>query len=208
MKHSPALLLWLGLYTLPFGIAPLPAADATAKTDAAVPERTAAAGDTVLLHYQARVAGGEIFETTDGQSPRGITLGQRQVLPALEDTLVGMGVGDRRRIEIPSSQAFGPYRDEPGMRPRIPRASLSHRLELVVGARLNAAVFADAQTNEAQHVPVTIVEVHPDYIVVDANHPLAGKDLQFDIEIVDILRSSTSTSTSMGSDSIDSVIYP
>ncbi|MGB5252882.1 MAG: FKBP-type peptidyl-prolyl cis-trans isomerase, partial [Sedimenticolaceae bacterium] len=174
--------LWLGLCGLVFGTAPLHAADAAGK---------AVAGDTVLLHYEARVAGGEIFETTDGQAPRGITLGQQQVLPALETALLGLGVGDRRRIEIPSPQAFGPYRDEPGMRTRIARASLSHRLELVVGARLNAAVFADAQTNEAQHVSVTIVEVHPGYIIVDANHPLAGKDLQFDIEIVDILRPTT-----------------
>ena len=191
MKLSTALLPWLGLCGLVFDIAPLHAADATGKAGAATLERTAMAGDTVLLHYEARIAGGGIFETTDGLAPRGITLGQRQVLPALEGALVGMGVGDKRRIQIPSSQAFGPYRDEPAMRVRIARASLSHRLELVVGARLNAAVFADAQTNEAQHVPVTIVEVHPDYIVVDANHPLAGKDLQFDIEIVDILRRTT-----------------
>ena len=191
MQLSTALLPWLGLCGLVFDIAPLHAADATGKAGAATLERTAVAGDTVLLHYEARVAGGEIFETTDGLAPRGITLGQRQVLPALEDALVGMGVGDKRRIHIPSAQAFGPYRDEPGMRTRIARASLSHRLELVVGARLNAAVFADAQTSEAQHVSVTIVEVHPDYIVVDANHPLAGKDLQFDIEIVDILRRTT-----------------
>lgn len=190
MKLSTALLLRLGLCGLVFGIAPVHAADATGKANAATLERTAMAGDTVLLHYEARVSGGEIFETTHGQAPRGITLGQQQVLPALEEALLGLGVGDKRRIEIPSAQAFGPYRDEPGMRTRIPRASLSHRLELIVGARLNAAVFADAQANEAQHVPVTIVEVHPDYVVVDANHPLAGKGLLFDIEIVDILRDS------------------
>ncbi len=194
MKHSPpALLLWLGLCGLVIGMATLPAADATGEAGAATLERTAVAGDTVLLHYEARVSGGEIFETTDGQAPRGITLGQQQVLPALEAALMGLGVGDRRRIEIPYPQAFGPYRDDPGMRTRIARASLSHRLELVVGARLNAAVFADAQTNEAQHVPVTIVEVHPDFIVVDANHPLAGKDLLFDVEIVDILRPTKQT---------------
>ncbi len=155
--------------------------------DGASAQYRAGPGDTVLLHYTAQTADGELFEKTDGEAPRGIRLGGGQVIPALEQGLVGIAPGDKRRIEIASADAFGPYRDDPGMKTRIPRESLSHRLDPHVGMRLNAAVFADENSTEAQHVPVTIIEVTDEYLLVDANHPLAGKDLVFDVEAVDII---------------------
>jgi peptidylprolyl isomerase len=144
-------------------------------------------GDTVLLHYTAKTADGEVFERTRPEEPRGIQLGANQVLPALEAALVGIRPGERREIAIPSEDAFGPYDDAPGMRIRVERATLSHRLDPRVGMRLNAAVFADAEATEPTHVPVTVVEVAADYLVVDANHPLAGKDLVFEVEAVEVV---------------------
>ena len=150
-----------------------------------VPDRDA--GGTDDSRRRVGPIPGEIFEKTDGEAPRGIRLGGGQVIPALEQGLVGIAPGDKRRIEIASADAFGPYRDDPGMKTRIPRESLSHRLDPHVGMRLNAAVFADENSTEAQHVPVTIIEVTDEYLLVDAKHPLAGKDLVFDVEAVDII---------------------
>lgn len=167
----------------------LPSADVSSlsgEVQAASDIPRAAAGDTVILHYTARVKEGEVFESTRGEAPRGIRLGGHQVLPALESGLHGIAVGEKRRIEIAAVDAFGPYRDEPSMKTRIDRAMLAHNLDLRVGVRLNAAVFEDAKSDRPQHVPVTVIEVTDDYIVVDANHPLAGKDLVFDVEAVDI----------------------
>jgi peptidylprolyl isomerase len=150
----------------------------------------AAIGDTVLLHYTGKTADGEIFEKTDPGQPRGIALGSQQVLPALEQALIGIRAGETREVRIDSADAFGPYIDEPGMKTRMMRAALSHRLDPYVGMRLNAAVFPDEKSNEPTHVPVTVVEVTNDYLVVDANHPLAGKDLVFEVEAVEVIRPS------------------
>ena len=165
----------------------LPVAEATASIE--VPADIAAEpGDTVVVHYVGKTGDGEVFEQTDADTPRGITLGSAQVLPALESALIGIRAGESRQVQITSDEAFGPYRDEPGMKTRLMRAALSHRLDPQVGMRLNAAVFVDENATEPTHVPVTIVEVTPDYLVVDANHPLAGKDLIFDIDAVEVIR--------------------
>lgn len=146
-------------------------------------------GDTVLLHYTARVAEGDMIETTEGGPPRGVEIGGRRMLPAFEDGLVGIRAGERRLIKVPAADGFGPYSTDPGMRTRLPRATLAHSLDLQVGMRLNAAVFENEKALEATHIPVTVVEVTRDYVVVDANHPLAGKDLEFSVEAVDVIRS-------------------
>ena len=145
-------------------------------------------GDTVLLHYTARVVGGDVIETTEGGPPRGIEIGSRRLLPAFEDGLLGIRAGERRLISVPAAEGFGPYRTDPGIRTRLPRATLAHSLDLHVGMQLNAAVFESERSLEATHVPVTVVELTPEYVVVDANHPLAGKDLEFDVEAVEVIR--------------------
>lgn len=164
-----------------------PLAEATASVEVSA-EFAAAVGDTVLLHYVGKTADGEIFEQTAADSPRGIQLGSQQVLPALEAALTGIRAGESRQVKIASADAFGPYRDEPGMKTRLMRAALSHRLDPQIGMRLNAAVFVDENATEPTHVPVTIVEVTQDYLVVDANHPLAGKDLIFEVDAVEVIR--------------------
>jgi peptidylprolyl isomerase len=164
-----------------------PVQEATASIDAPV-AGPAQAGDTVMLHYIGRTEDGEIFEQTEQDQPRGIRLGSQQVLPALEQALIGISAGESREVLIDSADAFGPYIDEPGMKTRMMRAALSHRLDPYVGMRLNAAVFADEKATEPTHVPVTVVEVTEEYLVVDANHPLAGKDLVFEVEAVEVIR--------------------
>lgn len=163
---------------------------AVASASAGAPEAGAQVGDTVILHYTGSTTAGDVFESTRNAGPRGIVIGTNSVLPALEQQLVGIRAGDRRTIRIPSELAFGPYRDEPGMKTRLMREALSHRLDPEVGMRLNAAVFADEKALEPTHIPVTIVEVTDEYLVIDANHPLAGKDLVFEVEAVDVVPTS------------------
>lgn len=164
-----------------------PVGEATA-SDTTPTDQPAQVGDTVMLHYVGRTTDGEIFEQTDPGRPRGIEIGSQQVLPALENALIGIRAGEMREIQVPSVDAFGPYRDDEGMRTRMMRAALSHRLDPYVGMRLNAAVFLDEKATEATHVPVTVIEVTNEYLVVDANHPLAGKDLLFEVEAVEVIR--------------------
>jgi peptidylprolyl isomerase len=145
-------------------------------------------GDTVMLHYVGKTVDGDIFEQTMTDKPRGVQIGSQQVLPALEQALVGIRAGESREVRIASADAFGPYRDDPGMKTRMMRAALSHRLDPYVGMRLNAAVFSDENETQPIHVPVTVIEVTDEYLVVDANHPLAGKDLVFEVEAVEVIR--------------------
>lgn len=169
-------------------MAPSPVPDQATSTDPAAKDLPAGPGDTVIVHYFARTGDGEVFERTTSEAPRGIQIGEAQVLPALERALLGARAGESHQIRIPSDDAFGPYRDEPGMKVRLLRAALSHRLDPHIGMRLNAAIFADEHATEPVMVPVTIIEVTDDHVVVDANHPLAGKDLVFDVTIMEVVR--------------------
>ena len=129
-----------------------------------------------------------VFESTDGESPRGIIIGKQEVQPALENALIGMHPGESRSFTVKAEQAFGPYRDELGMKHTVNRSTLTHAITPVVGQQLDAAVFQLGNTvGEHQSVPVTITEVIDTTITVDANHPLAGKDLNFDITLVKII---------------------
>lgn len=163
-----------------------PSSEATASIPAPT-DAPAQPGDTVMLHYVGKTVDGELFEQTRPDAPRGVQIGSEQVLPALEQALIGIRAGESREIHIASADAFGPYRDDGGMKTRMMRAALSHRLDPYVGMRLNAAVFADEDATEPTHVPVTVVEVTDEYLVVDANHPLAGKDLVFEVEAIEVI---------------------
>lgn len=151
-------------------------------------ERAARTGDTVLVHFTGSLDDDTVFESTNGESPRGIIIGKQEVLPAFENALIGMHPGESRSLTIKAAQAFGPYRDEAGMKHTVNRSTLTHAITPVVGQQLDAAVFQLGSTvGEHQSVPVTITEVTDTTITVDANHPLAGKDLNFDLTLVKII---------------------
>ncbi len=146
-------------------------------------------GDTVFVHYTGKVVDGEVFESTLDGEPRGIIVGKNEILPAFEQNLEGMRVGDNKSFTLTPEQGFGPYRDEPGMTYTMERSSLAHTINPVVGQQLNAAVFLPGQpAGESQIVPVVIKAVTDKTITVDANHPLAGKSLEFDVLVVDLKR--------------------
>jgi len=143
-------------------------------------------GDTVKVHYTGRLVDGTVFETSVGSEPLEFTLGQDQMPPGFEQAVIGMQVGESKTVTIPVDQAYGPRRDD--MILEISRDELPDDLEPAVGMQL--------QMNQGDGgiIIVTITEVSEKTIKIDANHPLAGQDLTFDIELIEIVKSQTGTS--------------
>ncbi|MFC1938262.1 peptidylprolyl isomerase [Chloroflexota bacterium] len=135
-------------------------------------------GDTVKVHYTGTLDDGTVFDTSLEQEPMEFTLGQGQLIPGFEEAVMGMQVGESKTLTIPAEQAYGSYDDE--LIFIIEREQLPEDLEPAVGQRLYAG------RPDGQNVIVTVIEVAETSITVDANHRLAGKDLTFEIELIEI----------------------
>lgn len=135
-------------------------------------------GDTVHIHYTGTLADGSVFDSSEGREPLEFTVGSGQVIKGMDEGLPGMKVGDKKRLEIPADDAYGPL--NPDARQSIPREGIPDEIPLEVGSQLQM------QSPEGHVLPVTVVEVTEATVTLDANHPLAGKDLNFDIELVSI----------------------
>lgn len=138
----------------------------------------AAHGDTVNIHYTGKFTDGTVFDSSSGREPLAFELGSGQVIPGLDKAMRGMTVGAKKTIDIPADEAYGPHHPE-GVQ-QVQRDQLPQEIETKVGTQLQAT-GADGQT-----INLTIVEESDDVITMDANHPLAGKDLVFDVELVSI----------------------
>ena len=136
-------------------------------------------GDTVRVHYQASSKDQLIFDSTKQLTPLQFTIGQEEIIPAFEKALIGMAIGDKKQIDLKSKEAFGPYLQE--LVTSIPKAQLPPDIEFVPGQHLQV------QQPDGSAVVVTVLNVDTDNVTFDANHPLAGKDLQFQIELIEIL---------------------
>ena len=137
------------------------------------------AGDTVRVHYSGFLDDGTVFDSSLEREPFEFTLGQGMVIPGFEDAVVGMDVGDSKTVNIPSDQAYGPYRDE--LLVAVERSQVPPNIEPDVGMELQIRTPEGTVTN------VTITEMDENSITLDANHPLAGKDLIFEIKLVEIV---------------------
>ncbi|EEE36746.1 peptidyl-prolyl cis-trans isomerase, fkbp-type [Rhodobacteraceae bacterium KLH11] len=135
-------------------------------------------GDTVRIHYTGTLLDGEVFDSSEGRDPLEFAVGSGQIIPGLDVALPGMEIGEKKRVEIACTEAYGPI--NPGMRQQIPREGIPDDIPLEPGTQLQM------QTPDGQALPVTVVEVDEATVTLDANHPLAGQDLIFDIEIVSI----------------------
>ncbi|MBI2860533.1 MAG: peptidylprolyl isomerase [Chloroflexi bacterium] len=142
-------------------------------------EAMAKSGDTVKIHYTGTLADGAIFDTSIGKEPLEFTLGEGAVIPGFEEAVTGMQVGDSKTVDIPADQAYGPRDDN--LLIKVERSELPEGLEPEVGQQLQSV------SPDGGIVVVTVVEVTDTTITVDANHPLAGKDLTFEIELVEIM---------------------
>ena len=138
---------------------------------------TAQQGNKVKVHYTGKLDDGTVFDSSEGGAPLEFTVGQGQVIPGFENGVVGMEVGESRTLNIPVDQAYGPHRADGQF--EIDRAELPDSIPLEVGMRL--------QSNQGgRTVFVTVTEFDDSKVKMDANHPLAGKDLVFDIQLVEV----------------------
>lgn len=138
----------------------------------------AAVGDTVQLHYTGKLKDGTEFGTSRGQDPLQFKIGENTIIPKLETSVVGMAVGDTATVEIAAAEGYGPR--QPEAIETVDRTALPSEVELVVGNQLQA------QTQDGNTLIVTIIAVDDATVTLDGNHPLAGEDLTFDIELVEI----------------------
>ena len=136
-------------------------------------------GDKVKVHYHGRLNDGETFDKSEGREPLEFEVGSGSVIKGFDDGVTGMTVGEKKTINIPFDEAYGPK--NPEMIIEMPKDRFPKDMELEVGMPL-------AMTDgHGQQFQVAIVEIKDDVVVLDANHPLAGQDLIFDLELVEII---------------------
>jgi peptidylprolyl isomerase len=138
----------------------------------------AKAGDQVSLHYTGTLNDGTVFDSSKGREPLEFTLGANQVIPGFDQAVLGMSPGDIKSVHIPVDQAYGPRRDD--MILEVSPQEFPPDVEPRVGDRLQIR-----QANGASF-QVTVSDVREDAVMLDGNHPLAGEDLNFEIELVAI----------------------
>ena len=136
-------------------------------------------GDTVRVHYTGTLADGSQFDSSEGREPMEFTLGNGDLIPGFEDATLGMSVNDKKSVTIPADEAYGPH--DPDMVQEIDRSDLPPDVPLETGLRLQA------EADDGSTVLVTITTITDQTVILDGNHPLAGKDLTFDIELVEIV---------------------
>jgi peptidylprolyl isomerase len=135
-------------------------------------------GDTVKVHYTGKLDDGTVFDTSVDREPLEFTIGAGGIIPGFEQAVVGMIPGDSKTELIPTDSAYGPYLEE--MVLVIDRQQMPMDVEPEIGQQLQL----QHQTGEL--ITVIITDISPDTITLDANHPLAGEDLIFDIQLVEI----------------------
>jgi peptidylprolyl isomerase len=138
----------------------------------------AKAGDTVKIHYTGTLDDGSEFDSSSGRDPLEFTVGSGQVIPGFDKAVEGMAVGDQKKVRIEAEDAYGERSDQ--MIQEVPKSALPDDLEPKEGMGLQA------RGQDGRVINLTVTEVGDDSITVDGNHPLAGKPLNFDIELVSI----------------------
>lgn len=135
-------------------------------------------GDIVRIHYTGTLTDGTVFDSSKGRDPLEFVVGSGQIIGGLDKALPGMQVGEKKSVPVPCLEAYG--ESNPEARQSIPRNEIPPHIPLDLGAQLQV------QTQTGQTMVVVVAEVTDTEVTLDANHPLAGKDLVFDIELVAI----------------------
>ena len=136
------------------------------------------ANDTVEVHYTGKLENGQVFDSTEGRDPLKITLGEGRLIPGFEKGLLDMEIDEKRTITIPKEEAYGEVRKE--LFQVVKNEEVPENIKPEVGMGL---VATNPDGTERQ---LRVAEVNEDHIVIDANHPLAGQDLIFELELVAI----------------------
>ncbi|HMG82493.1 MAG TPA: FKBP-type peptidyl-prolyl cis-trans isomerase [Ferruginibacter sp.] len=136
------------------------------------------AGDLVKVHYTGKLINGEQFDSSVGREPLEFTVGAGQMIKGFDDAMPGMTIGQKKTVNIPAADAYGEKNDDAII--EFPKENVPPDMKLEPGMQLTLS------NQQGQPVPVVVVDVREDVIVLDANHFLAGKELVFDIELVEI----------------------
>lgn len=135
----------------------------------------ATAGDTVQVHYTGTLEDGTVFDSSQGRDPLEFTLGAGNVIPGFDRAVEGMAVGESSTVTIAPEDAYGDHRAE--MVQQVARTEIPSEIDLQVGMQLQAS-------GPAGEMIVTVVELSDENVTLDANHPLAGQPLTFELELV------------------------
>jgi len=136
-------------------------------------------GDKVRVHYTGKLTNGEPFDSSHGREPLEFTVGAGQMIKGFDAALPGMNVGDKKTVNIPPSEGYG-ERSEEAIH-EFPMEKVPPGVELTIGMQLTLT------STEGPLIPVVVKEIKKDVVILDANHFLAGKELVFDIELIDIV---------------------
>ena len=136
-------------------------------------------GDKVKVHYHGRLTSGETFDSSEGRAPLEFEVGGGMVIKGFDDGVTGMAVGEKKTVNIPFDEAYGPR--NPEMLIEFPKDRFPPEMELETGMPLTM------NNGGGQQFQVVITEIKDEVVMLDANHPLAGQDLVFDIELVEIV---------------------
>ncbi len=138
----------------------------------------AKSGDLVHVHYTGRLDDEAVFDTSEGRDPISFQLGEGQVVPGFDQAVTGMEVGEKRRVTIPAAEAYGPRVDQLVF--SAPRKNLPPGYDPKVGEMVGL------ETRDGRQIDALVVHADEEVVKMDGNHPLAGQDLIFDIELVKI----------------------
>jgi len=136
-------------------------------------------GDKIKVHYHGKLTNGETFDSSAGREPLEFEVGSGMVIPGFDDGVTGMTVGEKKTVNIPYDEAYGPK--NPAMVIEMPKDRFPKDMEIELGMSLGMS------DQDGQQFQVTIAEIKEEVVMLDANHPLAGQDLIFDLELVEIV---------------------
>lgn len=139
---------------------------------------TAKQGNSVKVHYHGTLSDGTVFDSTYEESPMDFTLGEGEIIPGFEEAVEGMDEGEKKSITVEPDRAYGDYNEKGVV--QVPRENLPEDIQPEEGMMLQL------NTPEDQVVYVTVTEMDQENVTLDANHPLAGKTLNFDIELIQV----------------------
>lgn len=135
-------------------------------------------GNKVQVHYKGRLDDGTVFDQSQPDQPLEFQVGAGQVIPGFDKAIEGMNAGDEKTVTIQCAEAYGDHREDLVM--NVSRDRIPPDLNVEVGQRLQM------ERNDGQKIPVTVTQMDDQSVTLDANHPLAGKDLTFDIKLVNV----------------------
>jgi len=137
-------------------------------------------GDRVKVHYTARLEDGTVFDTSEGREPMEITLGEGQIISGLENGIVGMQPGEEKKITVPPEQGYGDKRED--MFLKVREDDFPEEINPTVGQALQVTL------SDGRSMKVVVDQVSQGKVTIDANHPLAGQTLVFDVRLLEFFR--------------------